>query len=151
MNAIKLQLNLEALNALFPEGSEARLDLQRNVVANMLERLALKDVKLLMDGAEQQAKKAVTETLSAMGVGVRWPASGYGVVIDDRVKGAIKGQVLEQVQELIREEIRVAQAGASKDIEERAQYAVDSVIQNKTRHGLRDMIKDQLRDVLKGV
>lgn len=37
---IKIQLNTDAVNALFPEGSEARLDLQNAVIANFVKRNA---------------------------------------------------------------------------------------------------------------
>lgn len=45
---MKIQLDTKALQTLFPEGSEARIDLQRAVVANMLRKSFRGDLSLAL-------------------------------------------------------------------------------------------------------
>ena len=45
---MKIQLDTKALQTLFPEGSEARIDLQRAVVANMLRKSFTGDLDLTL-------------------------------------------------------------------------------------------------------
>lgn len=56
---MKIQLDTKALQTLFPEGSEARIDLQRAVVANMLRKSFRGDLSLAL-------RDEITRTVSEM-------------------------------------------------------------------------------------
>lgn len=52
---MKLQLDTDALEALFPEGTEARLDLQQAVLQNIVNRNFIKMNQAEVDGAIHKA------------------------------------------------------------------------------------------------
>ena len=71
-NGITLKLDTKAMNALFPEGSEARIELQNAVKANVLEKVTLKcmtddakaEVRKIILNSEGNLKSLVQESLS---------------------------------------------------------------------------------------
>lgn len=67
---IEIKLDVAALNALFPEGSEARLNLQNGVMANFaykqFKMKADEDVKEIIDQASKRVREEAEKQLSDM-------------------------------------------------------------------------------------
>lgn len=143
--SVNIQLDLAALNALFPEGSEARVNLSRAVAASLCERLAIKETKHLADEHKTALQKVVKETLTNMGMGTGWQGV---VVIEDRVRRAIQEETQKDVKAVISTEIATAiheQKGALNDrIEEIFTRRIDEAMGIK----LRELVRSAVRDVL---
>lgn len=60
-STIRLHMSRELLDELFPEGSEARIELTRNVAIELVKRLSIKEIKLLDDAVIAQVSRVAEE------------------------------------------------------------------------------------------
>lgn len=90
---IKLSLDKAALEALFPEGSDARVNLQRVVVDDLLKKLAIKDVKHVSEQLLKTLDPIIKGTVSEF-VRARFGSShSTAYYLTDAVKEAVKAEV----------------------------------------------------------
>jgi hypothetical protein len=138
---VKLSLDPQALEALFPPGSDARIELSRAVVAAIVGKMALKDVKELDAKLAMQAKRAVSDT-----IGAHFGVSAWGnVELPSKVKQAIYDEVNRQGSELISAQAKAFWDDSTGKLADR----IASAIEYKTGLGLKPIIKDCVREVLK--
>lgn len=139
----KIQLDLQGLNALFPEGSEARADLSRAVTHSLLTRLVVNDAQRLSSDQKAEAKKVAQETLIAMGIGV----GSYSVNLDTRVRDAIR----ESVKTAIAGEIQDTVRALLEELPGRVGVVFAGMTHDATRPLARDWVKQAVREELANI
>jgi hypothetical protein len=138
-----LKLDTAALQVLFPEGSEARVELQRACIVNLVANLAIKDIKLLDESMKAHAEVLVTNSLASLGIAKSWRGE---FELRGHIGQKIQLEVAEKVNELVRQDVRdeVSRVKADLDVKERVTAAVSAVIDA----GVNDAIKKLVREAL---
>jgi hypothetical protein len=157
---IKLQLNAEAIEALFPEGTQARIELQNAVVAEFT-RKHLRD-KALGDNVQAQIERAradaldavkraksavVDQALTEIGAGKNY----NGVYLSDTMKREIAEQarraVRDEIAKDVTEHVQAAAANLKAQITESAQSAVSRLLDTE----IRAAVKARVAAVVEGL
>lgn len=143
---IKLQLNADALAALFPEGSQARVELQNAVVAEFVR----KHIKIaaLGSGIQLQIEKAKKEAIEvALGeFGLKkdtWGAMKLTSVAQGSIADATRAAVRQEVTDQIAVAVNLAKSTVTHD----AQAAVNRLVNGE----IATAVKARVQEVAKGV
>lgn len=149
---MQLRLDADALAKLFPEGSQARVELQNAVVAEFIkkhvsDKLVADDVQRLIKSAKSEA---VTEVMRELGVHSQWG----NVVLSDTFKNKLKEQVREQVTSHIHQSATDAAMTLREDlgpmIEKRIELLADQIIEKRIGKELGDRLSKAIQLTLKG-
>lgn len=139
--SIKIALDSAALAALFPEGSEARVELSRAVAMNLVQQLAVKEIKHLDNDFQSQARKYILDQIKSI-VGSD-PSFGR-VELSSRLKAAIEAEVDTTSRLLISMRVKSfwddEASVLTKSIEKAIEYRVGL--------GLKSVVKDVVSEVL---
>jgi hypothetical protein len=136
---VKIQLDAGALDRLFPEGSEARADLARGVAVSLCEKLAIKEVKHLSDGAKQAVTDAIRGVCRDDKLFLGYDEHTHRV--HDNLMAKIRIAVRKQVDEAIAEELRVA----VRDSVEAAKLDIAPVVQSRLEAWMTPAMDERLR------
>ena len=150
---IGLKLDTHALLALFPEGSQARLDLQAGIIANVVSSVVGKKVS---ESIAESIKKEVTDQLGYINVEEmvrthfkkyaenRW---GYRTLIDANPVGMrelttkIKSTIESECSDIIEEIRRESQAKAKEQLIANESEFIEKTTANLTSVVRREIIK----------
>lgn len=160
-NQLLLRLNSQALNDLFPEGSQARVNLQQAVVAEFVSKnikpknfgediqqqieSATEDVKKTINGAKVSVTNAMLKELGVV-------KGGWGeIVLNDEIKqkinDAVKQTIDMQVQSAINAHIADKVSKLSGAIEHNVQAAVGRMVNKE----IGDAVKARVSNVLEQI
>jgi len=106
--SIQLRLDAQALAALFPEGSEARVELQRAVITEFAKQhikpsMVTHNVESLVNAAKSAA---VADALRDLGMGTGYPGSKFE--LSHQFKRRILEQAADAVNSLVRDMVAVS-------------------------------------------
>lgn len=128
MSNTTIVLNKEAMNALFPEGSEARLQLATSAIKAFAEssiKPAMISDKILAIIDEQ--RKAVThEVLKELGVTASWGGTSFRQDFLDKLKNEAANSVSAAITASIKPMVERAQAQLQEQIERTLQSRMQS-------------------------
>lgn len=143
---IKLQLNADAIAALFPEGSQARVELQNAVVAEFVR----KHIKIaaLGSGIQLQIEKAKKEAIEVALGEFGLKKDTWGAM---KLTGAAQGSIADATRAAVRQEvtdqIAVAVNLAKGTVTHDAQAAVNRLVNGE----IATAVKARVQEVAKGV
>lgn len=144
---IQLRLDGPALAALFPEGSEARLELQKAVVAEFVRKhltaAVPDDVKKLV--VEQRAK-AVNDVLREFG-----GLSTFGVQLSPVFKDTVRNEVRQTVQQFVTEQLQISLAETTKDLLSETDTYVRKHVELKTDEAISTAVRERFAAALKKI
>lgn len=143
---MEIKLDTQAMNALFPEGSTARVDLQSAVIANLVSQLNIKYVKVLSAEITEAVKAEARKAVGQCGASTAWVMGSSKVVLSEAVtksiqeaaRTAITNQVHEQTQKAV--EQFNTEGGAA----ERVNSIVDRLVETRLRTFIRNEVKSVL-------
>ena len=137
---IQLRLDTPALNALFPEGSDARVELQHAVIQNFVQR-ALKPAVVsqeVRDLITKERREAVAQVLKELGLGTSWYAVGSSSLtgtakemIRDAATKDIRGQVDEVIAQARNELLGAIPGNLKASVELRTNLELDKLIRER--------------------
>lgn len=143
---IKLMLDREALESLFPEGTEARVELRRAVTTDLVSRLCIKDIKLLSEDMQRAVANQARDLLSSEGFPVH--DGRYSPPIPARTEQWVKQQTAACVGELI----YGAATGAAKDrmeeLKDSTEAYINSIANRQNLDAIRPVIREELKKLL---
>ena len=150
--AVQLRLDAAALAALFPEGSEARVELQRAVVQEFLNRHI--NPKTLGAEAREVARGLQARILTAVLAEADIHQTGYGgaYLLGDAVKARIRQESFEYFDDTIRKEVRTEIDSWKTNIETMVKTRAETLIDDAVRRHVtanKDRVAAAL-DALKG-
>lgn len=142
-----IRLDTNALNALFPEGSEARIELQRAVVAQFVQanirgKTIGAEVEKIVGNAKDQA---VRDALKELGVTPGW--GGSGVTLSDSFKRQLHDEARSATQFRVTEQINRAADEVAGRVLGRLQAAVDA----KTDEEIGKLLRTRLERISKAL
>jgi 23S rRNA U2552 (ribose-2'-O)-methylase RlmE/FtsJ len=144
---IQLRLDGPALAALFPEGTEARIELQKAVVAEFVRKhmtaAVPEDVKKLV--VEQRAK-AVQDVLREFG-GI----STFGVQLTPIFKDAVRNEVRKAVHEFVTQQLQASLAETTKDLLSETDTYVRKHVEIKTDEAIDKAVRARFDSALKKI
>ena len=152
---IKIQLNADALAALFPEGSGARIELQNAVVAEFTKKHLRESafgpaVKERVERARADALAAVssaknevfTQTVQQLGADTHgWGGVRLSTDLVRRVSDEAHKQVNEQILSSVAERVKAAAGGLSTTIAHDVRVAVNSLVDAEIRAAVRAKVQ----------
>lgn len=132
-------LNPEAVNALFPEGSEARVELQRSVLQQLVKQYIKQpdlnaEVTKYLGIARQSAVDEVLKTLG----GVQRTAYGYSTQLSDAFKKEIGTTVRVEIQAHVR--AMVDQALTDSSLQSRVGSYLDPAVKTAVTKAISDSL-----------
>lgn len=145
---VSIHLDVQALNALFPEGSEARAQLARGVIENFI-RNNLKPQSLgqeVRDLIEKARKEAVTEALRTLGVSQSW---GGGVSLSDSFTRKLREQATESIQAEITKEVDRVRAEVIGRIDMRLESSLRGTLDDRIQRAVRERVEAITTGLLK--
>jgi citrate lyase gamma subunit len=146
----KIQLDRDAVMALFPEGSEAQVELRRVVAAALVEKLAVKDVKFLDHEMQHAVRVAVNDACIKYGVR-EWYAGGT-IQVSQRLLDHIQSIVKDQFDRSINDQItKCLDADRLREVEATVVRRLENRLDVLITQGLHDRIREQVRLALKGL
>ena len=139
--SVIIRLDVNALNALFPEGSESRVELQNSVVAEFA-RKHLKPSTLKVTSLLETAKtQLVNETLRELGAKISY----HSVVLPLSVQKQIKEDTEKAVQTHISKAVATAMSDtATQELVEHLQASIEAKLDKE----LTAMIQRRVNDVM---
>jgi hypothetical protein len=140
---MKLSLDTAALEALFPPGSEARVELSRAVVANLLSRLATKDLRVMSDDLRGIVKQQIKDDMAREGLVSRFTGT---VQLSDQARSAIKDEVSNAFYAEIRSAVTDVWAEKETSIALQIDSRVQSIINSPIRATLKEVVREVLRE-----
>jgi hypothetical protein len=146
--SITLKLDTAAMEALFPAGSEARVELQRAVVANFIAA----HIKPAMIGAQVEAmvkaakEAAVKEALAELGI---TPAWGGATTLSESFKAKLKEQAGDSIRANISKVVDEAATDVLSKIDGRLKAAVDAKTDDEIRRVIRQRVEQLAAGLLK--
>lgn len=143
-NKIVLRLNTDVVASLFPEGSQARVDLQQAVIAKVIERVVTKEIRHIDWNLEAQVKNVIAVKLQEMGVTSKWAGSS-STALSPELTNRLRNRAEEEVNLRINEGIRLAVNQAVASLQPR----IDKLLEGELTDAIRDLARKALKDVLK--
>jgi len=137
----QIRLDAGALNALFPEGSEARVDLSRAVIAAFIERLSLKEANRMTAAFKGHVDQAVQKFIFDKNLG---RIDHRGSQLTDGFVDEIRATVRAEIGEAIKDEVRAGVKEKLPDVKEQVYVALHSAVGEETRKALRAQIQSSL-------
>lgn len=131
-----IRLDKSALEALFPEGSQARLDLTRAVTAQMVRLVVEKDTTTVRNILLDQGQRIAIEALKDMGI--QEPNYFGAVQISESAKQAIREEAVRQANAELNLTVREAIVKRldeldSQDLQERAHKIIEAAMERELR------------------
>lgn len=140
--SIQLKLDAQAMAALFPEGSEVRLELQQAVINETVRKLVDRELTKTRAQIAEQCRVVVSEALTAEGLTSRlW----QGVRLSDSYVRELKEHAVAALREASHKVVAEAVNPVVADIERRIRREVDSGLEVR----LNLLAKEALRGALK--
>lgn len=139
---IELKLDTNAVLSLFPEGSEARLDLQRAVVANVVKLVVDRDIKAVTKTVEYEVRKISTQALKDTGLLAKnWSGIELSLETQQRIKQAAEDAARGAVAVAVHRAVEPYMTG----IDQRLKTTLEEGLNLR----LKALAKDALREALK--
>lgn len=139
---LKISLDRAALEALFPEGTEARANLQRAVITDLIGKLAIKDCKLL-DAELQRQVHECTARLNRELLAKHFGSNH--MFLNEQVEEAVKKAVQAEYRSLVTDTVLALRADLLITIRDRAsEFKLDE-------EGLRVVVGRLVREELKNM
>lgn len=140
---MKIVLGHEAINALFPEGSEARIELQRHVMQCFVQQhlkasAVTKEVRDLVDVAKRDAVK---EAARELGIGSSWGS----VTLSDDFKRKLRDLARDAHSEAAREAMREAANQAAESMRKDLEYMIRSRLEQTVQKELMAKVGEKLQ------
>lgn len=138
-NGATIVLNKDAMNALFPEGSEARIKLASSAVKAMAEQ-SIKPGAIgagVVEIIEEQRDKAVQQALAALHIGSRWD----DFQLSDKFKETLRHNARVEVERQVNEAITKAVADIREQIEARVESIVNARIHDAVNKKVAEAVK----------
>lgn len=148
---MRLHITREALDALFPADSEARVELTRSVAAALVEKLAIKEVKFL--DAQLQlnlsslARAEVEKTAKELGLTEGY----YSTVLSEKAVAAIKKSVFDHYTSVIQGELGKVQGEIVNFCVKEQKNYLTGVIQRMDDKAFTELVDTRLKVILKGL
>lgn len=140
--SIQLKLDAAAMAALFPEGSDIRLELQQAVINETVRKLVDRELTATSAFIERQCKSIVEQALLTAGLASKvW----QGVKLSDETEKRLKAQATEAATNAVSKAVYDAMAPLVADIDARIKRYADSEMQVR----MNAMAKQAMRDALK--
>lgn len=162
----KIQLNVDALAALFPAGSEARVELQQAVIAEFMRKHIKEsalgpDIQLRIDNARrdafhevERAQESVTaQVLTEYGVSKsnNW---GSSVTVKGEAKEAIEREVRNNFDNLVRtqlsEAITAKLASMKADIDRISEARIQQLVDKEITTAVKARVESVMRNLSLG-
>lgn len=148
-------LNPEAVNALFPEGTEARLELQRTVLRKLSEQYLKNigiqdlgpqirsDIAIARDELSRARRVAVDEALKNEGF-----RTGWGMELNTEAKQAIANAVREQITATVNKAIADQIEARLDKIGGVIRHDVDAAVNRTTEAEVTRVVKERIQAVI---
>ena len=148
---MRLHITREALDALFPADSEARVELTRSVAAALVEKLAIKEVKFLDASLHQRvaalAKSEVEKTSKELGLTEGY----YNATLSGNAVEAIKKSVFAHYTSVIQGELGKVQGEIVNFCVKEQKNYLTGVIQRMDDKAFTELVDTRLKVILKGL
>lgn len=140
---VQIKLDTHALSALFPEGAEARVELQSAVIAEFLRKNIKPQVvhDNLRDMIDSRVKEATRDALKQLGVSMTWARPE----LTQQFKAQIQKEVHDQVNALMREGIR--DYVASAEFLDWRDSMVKMIVEQSFRRALDEAVNQRLQQI----
>lgn len=145
--SIQLRLDAAALATLFPEGSQARVDLQQAVVAEFAKKHIKPSAAGLQAMVDKARVEAVAEVMKELGL-TRGAYSSNPVKLSDGVKYEIDQAARSAVREHSRERIEDYAKSAAATIAHDAKVLVSRLVDDEIRASIRAKVQEASNAVL---
>lgn len=145
--SIQLRLDAAALAALFPEGSQARVDLQQAVVAEFAKKYIKPSAAGLQAMVDKARAEAVAEVMKELGLS-RGAYSSNPVKLSDGVKYEIDQAARAAVREHSRERIEDYAKNAAATTAHDAKVLVSRLVDEEIRASIRAKVQEASNAVL---
>ncbi len=145
---IELKLDTAALNALFPEGSAARVNLARAVTVNLVEKLAVKEVKHLDATLTESVRQQILQTMRDKGMTLGWKNK---VVLGEEVLSEIADFTRLKIKDAIAAEAVAAFAKLRPSIKDAVNARFEGGTDFESNIALRDHVRSIVKETLRGL
>lgn len=152
-----LRLDTKALNTLFPEGSEARVDLTRAIIQNFISKElnpASYDVKVRksMQDAREKCENAIDEAVASVrdsllrqvGIVDRWGTVTLHVSVREKIVDACRMAVNEAMTSGVNQAI----AGAINDVRSAVMSRATQQVERITEEEIRSAVRAKINAAL---
>jgi hypothetical protein len=140
--SIQLKLDAAAMAALFPEGSEIRLELQQAVINETVRKIVDRELSVTRNHIESQCKLIVEQALAAEGLTSKvWK----GVKLSDETEKRLKEQATAAATTAVSKAVYEAMAPLVADLDARIKRYAEGEMQVR----MNGMAKEALRGALK--
>lgn len=146
---IVIQLDKAALDKLFPEGSEARVNLQAGVINAFIDKMSMRKLEQQLRGLDAQiqnaTKRAVDEIMNKQRAIFKNDYFGKTLMITDAGKEELRVKIEAELSAIIRGKIDELKPQVANEVKHR----LDSVITSEQQIGLSELVRKLVRDELK--
>lgn len=142
MSGVTIMLDRSAVESLFPEGSQARLELTRATMTTIIGQLTLKETKAVSEELKFHVQKIVRDVMIEQGIAEE--AYRQHVTLSEKAKAGIKIAAMEAYSDAIRTETYAV----LQETHGRVEKIVTSVIEHHTERGLGALVRRTLQDTL---
>jgi sugar phosphate isomerase/epimerase len=144
---MKIQLDSAALAALFPEGSETRVQLQNAVIAEFTRRHLKLHAEDTQKRIDSEVRKTIKEALEKEGVDVT-----YGLVTFSlELKEKIRKQALEEFERACREAVREAAKEVRVEFEHTVKQKIAERVTSATEQAIQLGVMERIAEIAKGL
>lgn len=140
--SVQIKLDAAAVASLFPEGSEARLELQQAVINETVRKIVDRELAKTRQLVEAQCRRVAEEALASAGITSKlW----NGVKLSDETEKRLKAQALEAANNAMSVALARAMEPLVSDLDARIKKYAEGEMQFR----LNAMAKEALRHALK--
>lgn len=144
---IKLQLNADAIAALFPEGSQARVELQNAVIAEFC-RKNIKNSLVISSSIEKKIEAARSQVIEDAVFKLGMDKGSYGTItvgtaVKEKIHVAVRDAMMTDVNNMIGAMVETLRG----TIEHNAKVAVNRM----TDKMIADILKERVQKVTQGL
>jgi hypothetical protein len=129
---VKIQLDTAAMDKLFPEGTQARVDLQTSVIASLAGRY-LKPGAELEKSLKEHQQKAVNQACAEFGLKRATWGNGFDLtaMASERIKEQAMDTVNTQIRNIVNTQLKETLEGIDARIQQRINYEINEIVKAK--------------------
>ena len=139
MSTTSIKLDAHAVAYLFPEGSEARIELQQTVMNEMVRKLVDREVTSMKAAIDAAVKTEFSARLGVEGIKVL----GQNLTLSDPARRLIADKATAVYVEAVNKAVAAVAEPELESIRRKLHVALDT--------GLREQIKEQAKIALRGI
>jgi hypothetical protein len=139
MSTTSIKLDAHAIAYLFPEGSEARIELQQTVMNEMVRKLVDREVTSMKAAIDAAVKTEFSARLGVEGIKVL----GQNLTLSDPARRLIADKATAVYVEAVNKAVAAVAEPELESIRRKLHVALDT--------GLREQIKEQAKIALRGI